>query len=202
MTYAIDQAGLMTQVQPMVPVKGQPFAYQRAPVGGPSFPYDPQVFSTLYMWWAILLGVGLATSWFFIGIPAVIAAIVLRCVIMYKAWNQVQDGYQRTTPGKAVGFCFIPFFNFYWIFVAYHGLAQDINSYMRRNAVPGELMSEGLALTYCILVLCCIIPWAGFLSMVAVIVINFIMVYQVKMASAAIAQFKLGGHAPGQVARW
>jgi hypothetical protein len=37
-------------------------------------------------------------------------------VILWKMWSSIQDGNARTTPGKAIGFLFIPFFNIYWIF--------------------------------------------------------------------------------------
>ena len=75
----------------------------------------------------LLLGIALAS----------IAAIV-GYVILYKAWQAIQDGQPRTTPGKAVGFLFIPFFNVYWMFVAYWGWAKDCNAY---------ISSKGLNLT-------------------------------------------------------
>jgi hypothetical protein len=38
---------------------------------------------------------------------------------LYRAWKCLQPGgLARTTPGKAIGFLFIPFFNLYWIFQA------------------------------------------------------------------------------------
>src|SRR5215472_4189380 len=39
-------------------------------------------------------------------------------VLIYQMWQSIQDGHARTTPGKAVGFLFIPFFNLYWMFQA------------------------------------------------------------------------------------
>lgn len=69
-------------------------------------------------------------------------------VLLYKAWQAIQDGQVRTTPGQAVGFMFIPFFNLYWMFVAIWGWAQDYNGYKARHNVPGEAMSEGMFLAY------------------------------------------------------
>lgn len=46
---------------------------------------------------------------------------------LYRAWSCLQAGAPRTTPGKAVGFLFIPFFNLYWLFVAIAGLPKDWN---------------------------------------------------------------------------
>ena len=71
-------------------------------------------------------------------------------VLLYKAWSAIQDGQVRTTPGKAVGFLFIPFYNFYWMFPAIWGWAQDYNGYTTRHGIAREEMSEGLFLAYLI----------------------------------------------------
>ena len=55
-------------------------------------------------------------------------AIFLHFVLLYRFWTLIQDGKARTTPVKAVWFFFIPFFNFYWWYVAYVGLAEDIRA--------------------------------------------------------------------------
>jgi hypothetical protein len=60
-------------------------------------------------------------------------AFVLILIVYYKAWGRLQDGQARTTPGKAVGFCFIPLFNVYWLFVLFSGYAQDYNAYVQRH---------------------------------------------------------------------
>lgn len=60
-------------------------------------------------------------------------SLVLYFILMYRFWQIIQDGFARTTPGKAVGFLFIPVFNFYWYFVAYLGLAKDQNKYITRH---------------------------------------------------------------------
>ncbi|MEA5079777.1 MAG: DUF4339 domain-containing protein [Anaerolineaceae bacterium] len=61
------------------------------------------------------------------------ASAILTYVILYKFWRVVQDGYASTSAGKAVGFMFIPFFNFYWMFRAYWGLSKDLNQYIQRH---------------------------------------------------------------------
>ncbi|HUV53539.1 MAG TPA: hypothetical protein VMW64_10785, partial [Dehalococcoidia bacterium] len=59
-------------------------------------------------------------AWWFILplliIPISIFVFVVVCVFIHKAWASIQDGHARTGPCKALGFLFIPFFNFYWIF--------------------------------------------------------------------------------------
>ena len=188
----IDHSVVMTQAPVAPPRTFQPPPPERprGPVGGPPQPYSPQVFSSLYLWWAILNGVGAVTSVFLIGIPVLIAAIVLNAVFIYKAWNQIQDGYQRTSAGQAAGFCFIPIFNFYWIFVAYWGLTQDMNAYMRRHGLNARPVNEGLMLALCILIVCSIIPYLGILTAIGALVVSFIAFYQVREAAMQIAAYK------------
>jgi hypothetical protein len=58
------------------------------------------------------------------------------------------DNEPRTTPGKAIGYFFIPFFNIYWAFFVYPALATDNNSYMNREKIPGPRMSYGLSICF------------------------------------------------------
>ena len=93
--------------------------------------------------------VGLIPLGFVLGLFAGIVALVM----WYKAWEAIQDEHSRTTPGKAVGFLFIPFFNLYWIFQAFWGFAKDFNSYLGRRAISISQLPEGLFLAYCIMLL-------------------------------------------------
>jgi hypothetical protein len=127
----------------------------------------------LFMWsWICLIGT-LVTF----GLSA-IATAILWYIILYKCWALIQDGNARTTPGKAVGFNFIPFFNFYWIFVAYPGWAKDANIYIRRYQLPIAPVSEGLATAMCVLSLLSIIPYLGFVTGVVVLILTIIMMNQ------------------------
>ncbi len=67
----------------------------------------------------------------FITIP-LLAAVVLLYFLLYRFWQVVQDDQARTTPGRAVAFLFIPFFQLYWYFVAFHGLSKELSRYSRR----------------------------------------------------------------------
>lgn len=166
--------------------------HRRGPVSSPIAPYLPETFATLFMWAMILTIASVPLAFvFLLGIGTFIAAIVLSSIFLYKAWKQIQDGYQRTSAGMAVGFCFIPIFNFYWTFVAHYGLAQDINAYLRRNNIPATPVSEGLALAFCILSVVSIIPFVGFATGLAALVTGLIFMNQVKDASMAIAKTKL-----------
>ena len=79
--------------------------------------------------------------------------LIVGLVLLYRAWASIQDGHARTTPGKAVGFLFIPLYDFYWIFQAFWGFAKDYNSYIARHGITTSRLSEGLFLSLCILTL-------------------------------------------------
>lgn len=57
---------------------------------------------------------------------------VLGMMYVYRAWTILQPAGASTTPGKAVGFLFIPFFNYYWAFIAYWKWAQEWNATCNR----------------------------------------------------------------------
>jgi len=82
--------------------------------------------------------------------------VIVFCRLVYKMWSFIQDGHARTTPGRAVGFLFIPFFSLYWIFQAIWGFAVDYNRYLFRYNIPSRPLSQGLFLTFVII---CVIPW-------------------------------------------
>jgi len=91
-----------------------------------------------------------AMGMFMLAMLAMWVPMIAFLVLLYKAWQAIQDGQVRTTPGQAVGFLFIPLFNLYWMFVAIWGWAADYNGYKQRHNVPGEPMSEGLFLAFLI----------------------------------------------------
>jgi len=51
-----------------------------------------------------------------------VTALVFKCILLCRLWNLVPPEQAATTPGKAVGFLFIPFFDLYWNFVAFFKL--------------------------------------------------------------------------------
>ena len=80
--------------------------------------------------------------------------LIFGYIYLHRAWTILQPGGARTTPGKSIGFLFIPFFNLYWIFVTFKGLPEDWNRIMRsyNNTQRITPMSEGIFLTYCIII--------------------------------------------------
>lgn len=92
-----------------------------------------------------------------------IFAVVMLAILVYKMWAAIQAGPARTTPGKAVGFLFIPLFNLYWMFQAYWGWTVDYNRYVTEAGITAPRAPQGVALTFCILAICGIIPFVGIL---------------------------------------
>ncbi len=84
------------------------------------------------------------------GIAAMIYAEIYFLISLYRCWFILQGSTARTTPGMAVGFLFIPIFNFYWIFVAIRGLAKDANAFLESKNVHENKISIRLSLATCI----------------------------------------------------
>lgn len=135
-----------------------------APPAAPAPPPAAGSLSRLWHWILWLAGgslvtvlIGLLTmvigvGFFFAvaGYLAMLASFILWLVLLHKCWGVIQDGAPRTTPGKAVGFLFIPLFNLYWGFQAVWGLACDLNAYCRERGIQARPVGEGLALATCI----------------------------------------------------
>lgn len=80
-----------------------------------------------------------------------LVGLVAFWVLLYKAWAALQDGQTRPSPGKAVGFCFIPVFNIYWVFVAIGSWPEKYNRCAQRRGVDGFRASEGLFIAHVVL---------------------------------------------------
>lgn len=136
---------------------------------------------TFSLWGGIVcmaLGIGAGRSWAMPGL--VLGAIGLVCLavasiyyfkLLYRCWSVLQGHNPRTTPGKAVGYFFIPGFNIFWMFVAIAGLAKDANDYCRQ-AKSGARISENLSLAACVVSL---VPYVNVIA--APVLVNML-VYQ------------------------
>lgn len=131
-----------------------------------------------------------------IGAVMSIVGIVFNCMLMYRMWNQIQDGPHRTTPGTAVGLLFVPLFNLYWIFVAYYGLAVDLNRYTSQKQIAAPRVVEGLSMASCILLICTCIPCLGALVAIVYLPLALVSLWQMVDCSRAIAAAKAQGAAP------
>jgi hypothetical protein len=119
---------------------------------------------------------GLASSILLIllGCAAILFGATIWYLLLYRAWAAIQDGNASTTPEKAVGFIFIPFYNFYWIFKAWYGFARDYNHYLERYALNAPKLEESLFLAFCILFICAMVPVLNYLAGLPFLVIFII----------------------------
>jgi len=81
-------------------------------------------------------------------LPAIIGLVIFQYFLLYHCWKLIPADIARTTPIKAVGFLLIPIFNLYWMFVAYRGLAKDMNKTSQRCGVQFSVR-ESFGLHYC-----------------------------------------------------
>lgn len=131
-----------------------------------------------------------------LAVLAMLYGVIVMLMMWYKAWAAIQDGHARTTPGKAVGFLFIPLFNLYWIFQAILGFAKDYNSYVDRHSLGVAKLPEGLFLAYCVLVLAGIIPILGMLTSVAALGVMIVLAAKVCDAVNALPAAPMAAPAP------
>jgi len=70
-------------------------------------------------------GGGIGMILLFCGIGLLVASSILTYIYLYRAWAALQPGGATVSPGKAIGFLFIPIFSIYWIFIAFGGLPKQ-----------------------------------------------------------------------------
>ena len=118
--------------------------------------------------------------------------IVVYCIFWYKAWRTIHDPHARTTPGKAVGFMFIPVFNLYWAFVLLWGFAKDYNAFCRRHNIgsPPEHLPAWYFLTVAILLgifrFVQFVPLFGIIFGIGFYLTMLVLLYKTARAVAAI----------------
>lgn len=93
-------------------------------------------------------------------LPFSLFALVVLCVFLHRVWHAVQPFGVRTTPGKAVLFCFIPLFNLYWVFQAFYGHSKDFNSIIRAKHPSLPIAPKRAGLLLAILCVVGIIPFS------------------------------------------
>ena len=153
----------------------------------PGYFQNPESLRTLWLLWIILFAAGFVVSFIIYGIGAllIIPGGIIGFVLLYRFWFIIQPGEPRTTPGKAIGYLFIPFYNIYWLYVAWVGLAKDMNETCRKYNITATV-NEGMALAYYILVLLSWIPYVGFVTAIVGFIIEAIVMKQLVEASIKI----------------
>jgi hypothetical protein len=127
-------------------------------------------------------------------------ATIVGCVLMHKAWAAIQDGRARTSPGRAVGFLFIPVFNLYWVFQAFWGFAKDFNAFAARHSLNVPRLPSGMFLAIALLYVGGLIPVLNLLSLPAAFILGLVLVPKVCAAVNAVAEtLPAGGSKPSSV---
>lgn len=115
-------------------------------------------------WYIVLFVAGTALG--LLGTPydtvGELVSWVVWLVMLHRLWQSIPPQFARTTPGKAVGYLFIPFYNLYWLFNSHVGFATDYSRAVERLTVPASRpaprLSRGLFVAYCLL---CLASGAG-----------------------------------------
>lgn len=121
---------------------------------------------------------GLMVAW----LPLYITAKVFRLQLLSLAWKLIHDPQfaPRNSPDKAVGLLFVPIFNIYWNFEAYKGFMEDANRYMDLKGIHGLRADVQFANVYCMLFIFLIIPYLGWIMLLALWVMKPILISRLK----------------------
>ena len=118
-----------------------------------------------------------ALGWLAISVFLLALAYVAWGLLHYSCWGALPERYRATTPGRAVGFMFIPLFNFIWAFISFTKLADGFNAW--GADVPGLPIKNmrGLGIAKAIMFFCFWtfgwIPGGSIVALADVVVFGF-----------------------------
>jgi len=99
-----------------------------------------------------------AAAWLsLLAFPLFVLAIVFVSILHYQCWKALPERYRATTPGKAVGYLFIPIYNFYWAFISWPKLAEGIVQWQKSLGKTALADARSLAITYAVIFVCSIV---------------------------------------------
>jgi CBS domain containing-hemolysin-like protein len=134
----------------------------------------PRPYATEPIHWLVAF----TSTLFFLFLPV---SIICTASLHYECWKLLPSGYRKTAPEKAVGFLFIPFYNFYWFFISYPCLASGYYKFGKNNNISEIQEQDELAIAYAILSICntffILIPLIRSVTYIAAFVI-FVLFYK------------------------
>lgn len=80
-----------------------------------------------------------------------VLGVLIELLLYYKMWAAIQDGKTSISPGKAIGFLFIPVFNVYWTLNMLIGFAEDYNAFIGRHSINIRKLPVTLFMIYAFL---------------------------------------------------
>ncbi len=114
---------------------------------------------------------------FFLGIIIMLIALINFLVLLFRVWRFTIDQSRHhnftpsiDTPGKAVGFLFIPIYNLYWAFQVIGKLPVNLNAVADVKG-SSQRVSEGLGKALTVLMVIGVIPFVGYLTTITSIYI-------------------------------
>jgi hypothetical protein len=129
-----------------------------------------------------------------IGIIILIAAQIYVLVLLYQIWKYVIGESFRyglrpsiDSPGKAIGYIFIPFYNIYWMFIVYGKFARDCNAVAQAKGKTG-ILTDGVGQAIPILIL--INFFLSWIPIIGVIITLIIFILEIVFFSSSIRQCK------------
>ncbi len=118
-------------------------------------------------------------GFFCCGLVVGLAIQALVCYLVIKLFNALPPQHRKQKP-ELVWLLMIPLFPLVWNFFVFPKLSESYASYFAsiNNTMEGDC-NRSLALAYCILTACAIVPYAGALAALAGLVV--LIIYLVKM---------------------
>lgn len=80
-----------------------------------------------------------------------VCSVAIELMLFYKMWAAIKDSQISISPGRAVGFLFIPVFNIYWALLMLTGFTEDYNSFVIRRSIRAGRLPMALFLIYAVL---------------------------------------------------
>jgi len=121
-----------------------------------------------------------------------ICAFAFLTVIIRRGWASIDGGSIGMSPGKAQGFLWIPFFNFYWVFPAFVSLASQTNAKADTENIPEAKITRGfglvIAILFCVTTLTELsssLAWLNLLVYATYVGFEVTYIWQIKLSAQA-----------------
>lgn len=121
-----------------------------------------------------------------------VCAFAFLTVIVRRGWASIDGGSENLRPGKAQGFLWIPFFNFYWVFRAFVSLATQTNAKADTENIPEAKLTRGfglvIAILFCVTSLTELSPslaWLNLIIYATYVGFEVTYIWQIKAAAEA-----------------
>lgn len=191
------------------PYPAQQPQYTHQPYAGNTYASNPadgllNTFFIASILSGVCFGIGLASEsggLILLALIGMAAASVIHLVLIYRWWETIQQGRPRTTPGKAVGLLFVPFFNFYWLYQVIVGLGEDMNRFCDERQIAGARVNVGNGNVSFWLMLSTMIPLINLLTSIPAMIFTWKYYRQLSQQAMLIRN---GGYSmsPGPSPHW